>query len=193
VMDGAPVFSLARHSLPLAGLRGVRGVFTSTATVILEAVEGGSSVAEGVAAAQRLGIAEADPGYDVDGWDSAVKLCALAVVLFGVPLRPGDVARVGIGALDPAVVRGALRNGRPYRLVGRLEVHDPGRVVARVAPERLAATDPLAPVRGTDLVMCYDADVFPGGLTVRSSAPDLRTTAYGLLADFLAAVGVTGG
>jgi homoserine dehydrogenase len=193
VMDGAPVFSLARHSLPLAGLRGVRGVLTSTATVVVEAVERGLSVADGVAAAQRLGIAEADPAYDVDGWDSAVKLCALAVVLFGVPLRPPEVARVGIGGLDPAVVRRARQDGRPYRLVARLALHGPGRVDARVAPEQLAATDPLAPVHGTDLVLCYDADVFPGGLTVRSGAPDLRTTAYGLLADFLTAVGATGG
>ena len=40
-MDGAPVFSLVRECLPLAGLRAVRGVFTSTTTVVLEAVEEG--------------------------------------------------------------------------------------------------------------------------------------------------------
>jgi homoserine dehydrogenase len=193
VMDGAPVFSLARRCLPLAGLRGLRGVFTSTATVVLEAVERGLRIADGVAEAQRLGIAEADPAYDIDGWDSAVKLCALAVVLFGAPLRPADVSRMGIGALDPDAVRRARQDGRPYRLVGRLDARAPGRLDARVAPEPLAPTDPLGAVRGTDLVLCYDADVFPGGLTVRSGAPDLRTTAYGLFADFLAAVGATAG
>ncbi|MEO6878977.1 MAG: homoserine dehydrogenase, partial [Gemmatimonadaceae bacterium] len=75
VMDGAPVFSLARACTPLAEVRSVRGIFTSTATVVLEAIESGQSFAEGIALAQRLGIAEADPSYDVDGWDSAMKLC----------------------------------------------------------------------------------------------------------------------
>src|SRR5262245_24772360 len=77
VMDGAPAFSLVRRCLPLAGIRSVSGVFTSTATVVIEAVERGATVEDGIREAQRLGIAEADPSYDVDGWDSAVKLCAL--------------------------------------------------------------------------------------------------------------------
>src|SRR5262249_60279077 len=77
VMDGAPVFSLARDCLPLAGLTAVRGVFTSTATVVLEAVERGLTIADGIAEAQRLGIAEADPSYDVDGWDTAVQVFAV--------------------------------------------------------------------------------------------------------------------
>jgi homoserine dehydrogenase len=68
VMDGAPLFSLVRECLPLAGLRGVRGIFTSTATIVLEAIEEGRSLADGIAHALQLGIAEADPSYDVDGW-----------------------------------------------------------------------------------------------------------------------------
>ncbi|HKG95972.1 MAG TPA: hypothetical protein VKA84_28930, partial [Gemmatimonadaceae bacterium] len=177
---------------PLAGLRAVSGVFTSTATVVLEAVEEGLGVAEGIARAQAMGVAEADPGYDVDGWDSAVKLCAIATVLLGVPLAPGEVAREGIRALDADAVREAKRAGRPYRLVGRVvRAGRGGRVEARVAPERLSPEDPLGAARGTTLVMHYEADVFPGGLTVTSGAPDLATTAYGMLTDFLEAVGAT--
>jgi homoserine dehydrogenase len=100
VMDGALLFSLVRVCLPLAGLRGVRGIFTSTATIVLEAIEEGRSLADGIAHAQQLGIAEADPSYDVDGWDSRVKLCALANVLLGGDLRPADVERVGIRELE---------------------------------------------------------------------------------------------
>jgi homoserine dehydrogenase len=186
VMDGAPVFSLARECLPLAGLRGVRGVFTSTATVVLEAVEEGLSLADGVARAQALGIAESDPSYDVDGRDSAVKLCAVANVLLGGDLRPPDVAREGIGALDAEWVRAARRDGRPVRLVGEVRRDDAnGTVRARVAPERLAPDDPLGTVRGATLVTHYDADVFPGGLTVTSRDPDPTTTAYGMFADLV--------
>jgi homoserine dehydrogenase len=189
VMDGAPVFSLVRECLPLAGLRAVRGVFTSTATVVLEAVEEGLSIDEGIARAQRLGIAEADPRYDVDGWDSAVKLCAVANVLLGGDLRPPDVAREGVRSLSEMAVRQARADGRPYRLVGEVGRAGTGAIRARVAPAQCAPGDPLGVVRGATLVMHYDAEVFPGGLTVTSHDPDPTTTAFGMLADLLSIAG----
>ena len=189
VMDGAPVFSLVRRTLPLAGIRAVSGVFTSTATVVLEAVERGGSIDDGIREAQRLGIAEADPAYDVDGWDSAVKLCALSNVVLEYALRPEAVMRQGIRSLRPDAVRAAHHEGRPFRLVGR--VWSGGdRVIASVAPEQVPPASPLA-VSGSTLVTHFDAEVFPGGLTVTSSGPDLTTTAYGMFADFLECVGAT--
>ncbi len=184
VMDGAPVFSLVRECLPLAGLRGVRGVFTSTATIVLESIERGDSLADGIAHAQSLGIAEADPSYDVDGWDSAVKLCAVANVLLGGDLRPADVERVGIRELHEADVRSALMAGLPYRLVGEVARDSAGDVRARVAPVQCERGSMLA-VSGTTLVTHLEADVFPGGLTITSHDPDTTTTAYGMLADFI--------
>lgn len=184
VMDGAPVFSLVRECLPLAGLRGVRGVFTSTATIVLEAIEGGGSIADGIAHAQQLGIAEADPSYDVDGWDSAVKLCAVANVLLDGDLRPDDVKRVGIRELDEAEIRRAGMGGSPYRLVGEVRRDDVGRLSARVGPMQCERGTALA-VGGTTLVTHLEADMFPGGLTIASHDPDTTTTAYGMFADFL--------
>lgn len=189
VMDGAPVFSLVRRCLPLAHIRSVSGVFTSTATVVLESVERGGSIDDGIRAAQALGIAEEDPSYDVDGWDSAVKLCAIAAVVLGRPVKPEHVQRESVRALRADAVRAAQREGSPYRLVGRVALDD-GIVTARVAPERVATGSALA-VGGTTLVTHYDADVFPGGLTVTSGGPDLTTTAYGMFADFLDVVGAT--
>jgi homoserine dehydrogenase len=189
VMDGAPVFSLARRCLPLAGIRGVSGVFTSTATVVLEAVERGASIDDGIRDAQALGIAESDPAYDVDGWDTVVKLCAVSNVILEHALRPADVQRRGIRDLDPTAVRAAHRDGHPYRLVGRVTV-DLDAVDARVLPEQVPSGSPFA-VSGATLVTHYDAAVFPGGLTVTSSAPDLATTAYGMFADFLECIGAT--
>jgi homoserine dehydrogenase len=188
VMDGAPVFSLARACLPLAGVTAVRGVFTSTATHVLEAVERGLAIADGIACAQRLGIAEADPSYDIDGWDSAVKLCAVGNVLLGADLRPHDVARDGIAAVDADEVRRAAAEGRPIRLVGEV-ARDAAGVRARVAPVRCAPDGPLGVVHGATLVMHYEADVFPGGLTVRSRDPDATTTAYGMLTDLIDVLG----
>ncbi len=184
VMDGAPVFSLVRECLPIVGLRAVRGVFTSTATIVLGAIEEGLSTADGIARAQQLGIAEADPSYDVDGWDSAVKLCAIANVLLGGDLRPRDVERVGIRDLDDNEVRRASEEGRPYRLVGDVRRDGSGVLRARVGPVRCARGDALA-VHGTTLVTHFEADMFPGGLTITSHDPDMTTTAYGMFSDFV--------
>lgn len=190
VMDGAPAFSLVRRCLPLAGVHTVSGVFTSTATVVLEAVERGLTMEDGIREAQSLGIAEADPSYDVDGWDSAVKLCAIATVILERPIRPVDVRREGLRALDPAAVRAARRDGHVVRLTGRLSREAGGATMACVGPERLATGDRLA-VSGTTLVTHYEAEVFPGGLTVTSGSPDLTTTAYGMFTDFLEVIGAT--
>jgi len=188
VMDGAPLFSLVRECLPLAGLRGVRGIFTSTATIVLEAIEGGRSIADGIAHAQQLGIAEADPRYDVDGWDSAMKLCAVANVLLGGDLRPADVERVGIRELDEEEVRKASMAGSPFRLVGEVRRDDAGVLKARVAPMQCERGSALA-VSGTTLVTHLEAEIFPGGLTITSHDPDTTTTAYGMLADFVSLSG----
>jgi homoserine dehydrogenase len=189
VMDGAPIFSLARRCIPLAGVRSVRGVFTSTATVVLEAVERGASIDDGIREAQALGIAEADPAYDIDGWDSAVKLCAISSVILGRRVLPDAVQRTGLRSLDARDIRAACEGGEPYRLVGRVGV-EAGNVIARVAPERVSLRSAFA-VTGTTLVTHFDADVFPGGLTISSHAPDLTTTAYGMFTDFLDVVGAT--
>jgi homoserine dehydrogenase len=137
--------------------------------------------------AQTLGVTETDPAYDVDGWDSAVKTCALARVLMGVPLRLEEIEREGIRGLDAESVRAARASGRPYKLVSRAERTGDGRVAARVGAEQIAAGDPLAAVNGTSLVIQFELDILPG-LTLTAHQPDLRSTAYGLLSDFINAV-----
>jgi homoserine dehydrogenase len=184
VMDGAPVFSLVRECLPLIELRAVSGVFTSTATVVIEAIERGASREDGIREAQALGIAEADPSYDVDGWDSAVKLCALGNVLLGADLRPGNVVRTGIGDVTDEQLRKAALEGRPIRLVGRVALEG-DQITAWVRPEPCPYDGVLGVVRGATLITHFEADVFPGGLTLTSRDPDPQTTAYGLVADLI--------
>ena len=88
VLDSAPVFSLFRETLPAVKLRGFSGVFSSTTNVIIETMEAGRSFEEGLKTAQELGVTETDPSHDIDGWDSTVKVCALASVLMNIPLKP---------------------------------------------------------------------------------------------------------
>ena len=184
VLDSAPVFSLFRETLPAARLRGFSGVFNSTTNVILETMEEGRSFAEGVKTAQELGVAETDPSHDVDGWDSIMKVCAIARVILRAPLLPTDVRREGIRSLDSATLQAARAEGKPFKLLSRATVNADGSVTAFVRPEQIALNDPLGGVRGTSLAIHFELDTIPG-LTIISHRPNLQSTAYGLLADFV--------
>lgn len=184
VLDSAPVFSLFRETLPAVKIRGFSGVFNSTTNVILETMEEGRSFAEGVKAAQELGVAETDPRHDVEGWDSIMKICAIARVILRAPLLPGDVRREGIRDLDSATLKAARAEGKPFKLLSKATVNADGSVTAFVRPEQIAASDPLGGVRGTSLAIHFELDTIPG-LTIISHRPNLQSTAYGLLADFV--------
>src|ERR1051325_3286740 len=187
VLDSAPVFSLFRETLPAVKIRGFSAVFNSTTNIIFETMEAGRSFAEGVKAAQELGVAETDPSHDVDGWDSVMKVCAVARVILKTPLAPRDVRREGIRGLDPRTLQAARAEGKPYKLMTRAVVNADGSITAQVRPEQIAITDPLGNVRGTSLAIHFELDTIPG-LTIVSHRPNLQSTAYGLLADFVNAV-----
>jgi homoserine dehydrogenase len=184
VLDSAPVFSLFRETLPAVKLRSVTGVFNSTTNVILETMEAGRSFEEGVKTAQELGVAETDPSFDVDGWDSTMKICAIARVLMKNQLRPSDVRREGIRNLTPSMLQKGRAEGKPYKLLSRIRVGEDGSLAASVKAEQVALTEPFGGVRGTSLAIHFELDVIPG-LTIISHRPNLQSTAYGLLADFL--------
>lgn len=189
VMDGVPVFSLFRAGLPAADLRGISGVLNSTTNVVLTEIEKGRTLEEGVKHAQALGVAEADPTADLDGWDSAVKLAALVIVLMGVPLRLEQIRRTGIRELSVEKIRAARAAGMRYKLVCRAERRGGGAeipVQAIVQPELLPLSDPLANLEGTSSAIRFDLDVF--SLSLVEHNPGIEATAYGLLADFLRAV-----
>ena len=187
MLDSAPVFSLFRETLPAARLRGFSGVFSSTTNVIIETMEAGRSFEEGLKTAQELGVTETDPSHDIDGWDSTVKVCALASVLMNIPLKPAAVNREGIRDLSPRKLQAARAAGKPFKLLARARLTGDGKLAATVRPEQIAANDPLGNVRGTSLAIHFELDMMPG-LTITSHRPNLQSTAYGLLADFINAV-----
>lgn len=187
VADSAPVFSLFRETLPAVTLRAFSGVLSSTCSIIIETMEAGRTFSEGVKTAQELGVTETDPSHDVDGWDASVKVCALARVLMQTSIKPSDLRREGIRDLTPAMVQAARAEGKPYRLVARVQRGPQSGLIASVRPEQVALGDPLGNVRGTSLAVHFELDMMPG-LTITSHRPNLTSTAYGLLADFINAV-----
>ena len=186
VMDGVPVFNLFRECLPVIELRSFRGILNSTTNVILEAMEQGQSFDDAVRYTQQIGVAESDPSNDIEGWDAAVKVAALTTVLMRRPLKPDAVERTGIGGITQQQIESARNDGRRYKLVCSATLVS-GRVLARVAPESLPMSDPLAQVAGTSSLISFETDMFPG-LAIHEINPGLDAVAYGLLTDFLRAV-----
>jgi len=185
VMDGVPIFSLFPSGLPATVLEGFSGVLNSTTNVVLTEIEKGRSFDEAVKRAQILGVAETDPAADLDGWDAAVKVATLAIVLMGVPVKLEQVHRTGIRELSEEKIRSVRASGMRYKLVCRAERRGEG-VVSTVQPELLLASDPLANLEGTSSAIRFDLDVF--SLSIVEHNPGVVATAYGLLADFLRAV-----
>lgn len=186
VMDGAPIFSLFRETLPTAKLIAFQGILNSTTNLILKRMEEGETFEDAVAYAQSIGIAETDPSGDVDGWDAAIKVAALATVLMNRPLKPDEVIRQGIRDLSSEDIKKALKDGRRWKLFCSAR-RDGDQIITRVAPEMVSAESPLYHIDGTTSIVQFETDVL-GKLSVIETDPGPHTTAYGLLADFINAV-----
>jgi homoserine dehydrogenase len=185
VMDGVPIFSMFPMGLPAVDLRGFHGVLNSTTNVILTEIERGLSFDEAVKRAQAMGIAETDPAADVDGWDAAFKVTALAIVLMGVPVKLEQVRRTGIRELSAEKIRSVRSQGMRYKLVCRAQRRGLG-VDCSVAPELLLMSDPLANLDSSSSAIRFDMDMF--GLSIVEHNPGIDATGYGMVADFVRAV-----
>ncbi len=183
VMDGAPVLSVGREGLLAATIQRIRGILNSTTNFILTRLEEGASFAEALAEAQAIGVAEADPTTDLEGWDAAVKIVVLANVLMGADLRPADVERTGITGVTVADAQQALQAGERIKLLCEA-VRDGAQARASVRPVRLPFADPLCQVSRTSSAVTFQTDTLHE-LTIVEGDTDPTTTAYGMLVDLI--------
>lgn len=182
VMDGTPVFNLAERCLRGVRILSFRGTLNSTTNLVLSRMEEGLAAAAAVKEAQALGIAEADPSNDLEGWDAAVKGCAIANGLMGASVRPSQVRRRGIMDVSGGDVRRALRAGTRLRLVVRGGRRG-RRVLVSVAPERIPFGDPLSG-SGPDAALVFETDLM-GEIGVFERGATVDQTAYALLSDLI--------
>ena len=182
-MDGTPVFNLVRNNLPGVAIKGFAGALNSTSKIVIEAMRRGLTLEEGIVEAQRLGIAEADPWFDIDGWDSACKAAALANVLMDARVTPDQVDRKGIGKLTPEKLSELDAKGKTITLLSRAHRAD-GAVKLRVRAEVLDEDDILVSMRGTSNLLVLETDLM-GSLGVFTLSPGLDQTAYGIFSDLV--------
>jgi homoserine dehydrogenase len=185
VMDGFPLLNLYRECLPATRVTSFRGVLNSTTNLILNLMDSGQTFEEAVQHAQDIGIAETDPSNDIDGWDAAVKVCVLSNVLLGADIRPTDVDRTGIRGITSEMIKEAASRQRKYRLMCSAQWEN-GAIRARVAPEEVSPDDPAYNLPGTTSVVQLRTDTL-NQLTLLETAPTPAQTAFGVLADLIAA------
>lgn len=179
-----PALSVAKRELAGAEVREIAAILNGTSNMILTLMrERGASFDEALAEAQREGIAEPDPSYDVLGWDTAVKLTILARSVMDASLSLADVDRRGIDAIDPALVERATATGARLRLVGRAR-RTPEGVRLTVAPETVAPDDPFYLVDGPFKAVKLTTDDL-GELVVMGGASGRRDVAAAMLKDML--------
>jgi homoserine dehydrogenase len=183
VMDGVPIFNLVRENLPAVQVTGFRGVINSTTNHILSALEDGESFDAALERMQAMGIAEADPSLDVDGWDAAAKTSALANVLMRARMTPQAVDREGIGPATARIAMAAKGKGARVRLVASAHTTPEG-VRTSVRPLELPETDLLAGLRGMANALVLQTDLL-GEIAICQLSGSLTQTAYALLSDLV--------
>ena len=183
VMDGAPVFSMARCSLKGCKIIGFSGILNSTTNFILSQLECGRSFNDALKIAQEEGFAEADPSNDIDGWDAAVKVAVLCNELMGAEITPFDVAREGIAGVTLEKTRELKKNGKRLKLICGANYED-GSLVPSVKLSELPWDHPFSKVDLSGSILRVETDLMNPVLIIQDD-PDIYDTAYGVINDLL--------
>lgn len=192
VAGGIPVIKTMREALAGNTVSRVFGILNGTCNYILTRMEQeGLSFAECLKDAQRLGYAEANPSFDVDGHDTAQKLAILASLAFGTEVAQRAVYVEGISSITPQDLRAAEELGYRIKLLG-VAVRTRTGIEQRVHPTMVPRTSSVAQVMGvTNAVTIDGAGISPitlvgpgagGAATASAVVADIADVARGVRA-----------
>jgi homoserine dehydrogenase len=163
VAGGIPVIKTLREGLGSARIARVYGIMNGTCNYILTRMTGeggnatGSSFAEALKEAQELGYAEADPTFDVGGFDTAHKLAILASLCFGCEIAPDEVFVEGITSITQADIKVAGDLGYKIKLLGIAQRSSEG-IEQRVHPTLVPKSSAIAGVDGVLNAVALETD-----------------------------------
>ena len=187
VCAAIPVIKVLREALVVTRVHRVLGIVNGTTNFILTEMEGGSSLAEALAEAQRLGYAEADPSDDLSGADAAAKMAILATVAFGSRVTLADVDYRGVEDVTATHVAAARELEMVVRLVGSATLVD-DRLDVRVRPAFVDRHHPLAAVEGAFNAVMLQGDAIRE-ITLEGPGAGGSETASAVVADMVSVVG----
>lgn len=158
VAGGIPVIKTLREGLGSARIARVYGIMNGTCNYILTRMGNeGISFAECLVDAQKLGYAEADPTFDVEGFDTAHKLAILASLCFGCEIAPDEIFVEGITKISQADIKVAGDLGYKIKLLGIAQRSADG-IDQRVHPTLVPKTSAVAGVDGVLNAVALETD-----------------------------------
>ncbi len=156
-----PVIKTLREGLAGTDINRVYGILNGTCNYILTRMEQeGLSFAECLKDAQRLGYAEANPSFDVDGHDTAQKLAILASLAFGTKVAQNAIYVEGISSIKPEDLRAAEELGFRVKLLG-VAVRTAKGIEQRVHPTMVPKSSSIAQVMGVTNAVTIDGEGIP--------------------------------
>ncbi len=174
-----PIINLANELLSGDDVYAIEGILNGTTNYILSRMtKEGSPFEIVLREAQELGIAEADPSYDVDGIDTASKLVILANAIMGIDVSMKDVKIQGIRKITPEAVGLAQEGGYAIKLIGEVRNSRP-----EVAPRLVPLNHPLN-VEGILNVATLQTDI-AGEITIVGKGAGAIETNSAILSDLI--------
>lgn len=184
VAGGIPVIKTLREGLVGNAPRKLFGILNGTCNYILTKMGSeGRSFADVLKEAQNLGYAEADPTFDVGGFDTAHKLAILASLAFGMEVNIREIAIEGITGITLDDIRNASEMGYKIKLLGVAVRHEQG-VEQRVHPTLVRKGSPLADTDGVYNAVVIKGD-FVGDLMLEGRGAGSHPTASAVVADIV--------
>lgn len=178
VGGGTPVLDFAKKCLEGSEIKSVSGILNGTSNYILSKMASeGSDMKAVLAEAQKLGYAEADPTYDIGGFDTACKLVIVSNYVMGSSLSIKNVNIKGITEVTNDRVDKAKAKGNTVKLIGRMEKK------ATVSPEEIPVTHPLN-VSGTFNAISFDTNP-AGEITLVGKGAGGKETASSVIRDLI--------
>ncbi|MGH7059209.1 MAG: homoserine dehydrogenase, partial [Stellaceae bacterium] len=184
VAGGIPVVKALREGLAGNRLERLYGILNGTSNYILTTMrESGREFTEVLAEAQKLGYAEADPSFDIDGIDAAHKLAILASVGFGRPVDLAGVYAEGIRHVSRLDIEFAEELGYRIKLLGIARLTEDG-LEQRVHPCMVRQASPIAAVEGVYNAVVAEGD-FVGRVLLHGRGAGASPTASAVVADLV--------
>ena len=184
VAGGIPVIKAIREGLAGNRISRIAGILNGTCNYILTQMrERGREFAEVLADAQKLGYAETDPSFDIDGIDAAHKLAILAALAFGRPVAFDAVYVEGIRRISALDIVFATELGYRIKLLG-IASHGEAGIETRVHPCMVPQSAPIARVDGVFNAVVAEGD-FVGRVMLEGRGAGAGPTASAVVADLI--------
>lgn len=179
-----PTAGIVGNELAGSGVCAVRGVVNGTCNYVLDLVGFARyTVIDAVREAVKLGIAEPDYRFDLNGLDTCFKMIILGLILTGKIVSLHHIPCSGVLQLKEEDIRKVVDQGKLIRLIGNLTVKN-GEPKIRVGPETIDEHDPLFAVRGTGKGIMFKTK-YMGDLTVIGGSSGRTHIAAAILKDVI--------